>query len=158
METGSIRPGVIGGNRPKGAVGDQEHKDDCRKDNSSLFNWEGRDRLSKDSPAYNRMLGQTKISKGDDLDSAQKGSGGHKHSIDGILSKKRAFPLKPGLFGRKRHELDSPNLGGHLPDHTLLKPSLKAHGNGLCLAKISDLRTSSPLKRSQPSQTSLRRC
>ncbi|GBN29315.1 hypothetical protein AVEN_167141-1, partial [Araneus ventricosus] len=24
-------------------------------------------------------------------------------------------PLKPGDFGRKRHELDSPNLGGHLP-------------------------------------------
>ncbi|GBM07584.1 hypothetical protein AVEN_230022-1 [Araneus ventricosus] len=24
-------------------------------------------------------------------------------------------PLKPVLSGRKRHELDSPNLGGHLP-------------------------------------------
>ncbi|GBO34163.1 hypothetical protein AVEN_20986-1 [Araneus ventricosus] len=26
-------------------------------------------------------------------------------------------PLKPGLFGRKRYELDSPNLDGHLPHH-----------------------------------------
>ncbi|GBM53399.1 hypothetical protein AVEN_103787-1 [Araneus ventricosus] len=26
-------------------------------------------------------------------------------------------PLKPELFGRKRHEMDSPNLGGHFP-HT----------------------------------------
>ncbi|GBN05697.1 hypothetical protein AVEN_95472-1, partial [Araneus ventricosus] len=24
-------------------------------------------------------------------------------------------PLKPGLFGRIQHELDSPNLGGYLP-------------------------------------------
>ncbi|GBN11299.1 hypothetical protein AVEN_151131-1, partial [Araneus ventricosus] len=28
-------------------------------------------------------------------------------------------PLKPGVFGRKRHELDSPNLGGHLPHHSI---------------------------------------
>ncbi|GBM01528.1 hypothetical protein AVEN_209331-1 [Araneus ventricosus] len=26
-------------------------------------------------------------------------------------------PLKPALFGRKQHELDSPNLGGHSPQH-----------------------------------------
>ncbi|GBM94204.1 hypothetical protein AVEN_55754-1 [Araneus ventricosus] len=26
--------------------------------------------------------------------------------------------LKPGPFDRKRHELDSPNLGGRLPPHT----------------------------------------
>ncbi|GBM78520.1 hypothetical protein AVEN_260447-1 [Araneus ventricosus] len=26
-------------------------------------------------------------------------------------------PLKPGVFGRKRHELDSPNMGGYLPHH-----------------------------------------
>ncbi|GBM43778.1 hypothetical protein AVEN_109630-1 [Araneus ventricosus] len=26
-------------------------------------------------------------------------------------------PLKPRIFGRKRHELDSPNLDGHLPHH-----------------------------------------
>ncbi|GBO01550.1 hypothetical protein AVEN_217264-1 [Araneus ventricosus] len=28
-------------------------------------------------------------------------------------------PLKPGNLERKRHELDSPNMGGHLP-HTPL--------------------------------------
>ncbi|GBN36077.1 hypothetical protein AVEN_170148-1, partial [Araneus ventricosus] len=26
-------------------------------------------------------------------------------------------PLKPALFGRIRHELNSPNLRGHLPQH-----------------------------------------
>ncbi|GBL65274.1 hypothetical protein AVEN_157428-1, partial [Araneus ventricosus] len=75
-------------------------------------------------------------------------------------------PRKPGLFGRKRHELESPNLGSHFPHH----PNLyyKMDGNGLWLAKIigslyrayllSDLRTSPHLKRSQPPQTGLRRC
>ncbi|GBM84901.1 hypothetical protein AVEN_133233-1 [Araneus ventricosus] len=41
-------------------------------------------------------------------------------------------PLQPGLFGRKRGELDSPKLGGYLP-HPLLLPSLKTHGNGCAL-------------------------
>ncbi|GIY23212.1 protein gooseberry-neuro [Caerostris darwini] len=90
QETGSIRPGVIGGNRPKGSAGEQEqHKDECKKDSSNLFSWEMRERFNKETATYSRMLGQTKLSK-DDLDGAQKGSGGHKHSIDGILSKKRA--------------------------------------------------------------------
>ncbi|GBO17609.1 hypothetical protein AVEN_171694-1, partial [Araneus ventricosus] len=28
-------------------------------------------------------------------------------------------PLNPGPFGRKRHELDPPNLGGYLPHHPI---------------------------------------
>ncbi|GBM42288.1 hypothetical protein AVEN_56455-1, partial [Araneus ventricosus] len=28
-------------------------------------------------------------------------------------------PLKPRAFGRKRHELDYPNLGDHLPPHLI---------------------------------------
>ncbi|GBL92558.1 hypothetical protein AVEN_175010-1 [Araneus ventricosus] len=34
-----------------------------------------------------------------------------------------------------RHELNSPNLSGHLP-HALLYPSLKAHENGLWWTRI----------------------
>ncbi|GBM03724.1 hypothetical protein AVEN_180745-1 [Araneus ventricosus] len=74
-------------------------------------------------------------------------------------------PLKPGYFGRLRNELDSSNLGGHLPPTS--PPAFKAQRNELCLARIigaptahyllSDLRNSPPLKRSQPSQTGLRR-
>ncbi|GBM13504.1 hypothetical protein AVEN_82778-1 [Araneus ventricosus] len=46
--------------------------------------------------------------------------------------------LKPGLYGRKRLELDSLNQGGHLLNHPTPAhpPSLKAHGNGLWLARI----------------------
>ncbi|GBM77956.1 hypothetical protein AVEN_169888-1 [Araneus ventricosus] len=71
-------------------------------------------------------------------------------------------PLKPGLFKRKLHELDSPNLGGHFPHlPTPALASLKAHGNGLCLTRIIGPRLSPKrplLKRRQPPQTSLRRC
>ncbi|GBO26572.1 hypothetical protein AVEN_79981-1, partial [Araneus ventricosus] len=76
-------------------------------------------------------------------------------------------PLKPGTFGRKRHEFSSPNLGGHLRPHPLLQPCLKAHGNELRFARIieppfrahllSDLRNSPPLKSSEPPQTGLLR-
>ncbi|GBO14514.1 hypothetical protein AVEN_88529-1 [Araneus ventricosus] len=70
-------------------------------------------------------------------------------------------PLKPGPFGRKRHELDSPNLGGHLPPH--LTPSYKLPlrhtemGCGLqgLLDTLTAVRTSPPLKRSQLPQTGL---
>ncbi|GBN75939.1 hypothetical protein AVEN_255327-1 [Araneus ventricosus] len=30
---------------------------------------------------------------------------------------KRVASLKPELFGKMQHELDSPNMGGHLPHH-----------------------------------------
>ncbi|GBM46877.1 hypothetical protein AVEN_10720-1 [Araneus ventricosus] len=39
-----------------------------------------------------------------------------------ILWQLLLVPLKPGLLGRKTHELDSPNLGGHLLHH--LTPAL----------------------------------
>ncbi|GBM20152.1 hypothetical protein AVEN_274042-1, partial [Araneus ventricosus] len=78
-------------------------------------------------------------------------------------------PLKPGASGRKRHELDSPNLGGHLPhhhtscyNHPLRCREMSVVGKDnqtLYLAYLlSDLRTSPPLKRRQPPQTSLSRC
>ncbi|GBM70394.1 hypothetical protein AVEN_12220-1 [Araneus ventricosus] len=35
--------------------------------------------------------------------------------LPGLSSALEEAPLKRGLFGRKRQELDSPNLGGHFP-------------------------------------------
>ncbi|GBO29875.1 hypothetical protein AVEN_56735-1, partial [Araneus ventricosus] len=78
-------------------------------------------------------------------------------------------PLKPGLFGRKRHELDSPNLGGHLPRHPTPWYNLSlrctemgcgAQGELDPLSRLSPKRSedSPPLKRGQPPQTSLLRC
>lgn len=48
QETGSIRPGVIGGSKPKVTTPDVEKKiDDYKKDNPGVFSWEIRDRLIK---------------------------------------------------------------------------------------------------------------
>ena len=48
QETGSIRPGVIGGSKPKITPSDIEKTiDDYRRDNPNIFSWEIRDRLIK---------------------------------------------------------------------------------------------------------------
>lgn len=48
QETGSIRPGVIGGSKPKVTTPDVEKKiDDYKKENPGVFSWEIRDRLVK---------------------------------------------------------------------------------------------------------------
>ena len=48
QETGSIRPGVIGGSKPKVTTPDIEKRiDDYKKENPGVFSWEIRDRLVK---------------------------------------------------------------------------------------------------------------
>ena len=48
QETGSIRPGVIGGSKPKVTTNDVEKKiDDYRRENPNIFSWEIRDKLIK---------------------------------------------------------------------------------------------------------------
>lgn len=48
QETGSIRPGVIGGSKPRVSTPDVERRiDDYRKENPGIFTWEIRDRLVK---------------------------------------------------------------------------------------------------------------
>ncbi|GBO38105.1 hypothetical protein AVEN_75243-1 [Araneus ventricosus] len=77
-------------------------------------------------------------------------------------------PLKPGVLGRKRHELDFPNLDGYLPhpqtpsyNLPLRRTEMAVVGKGIgplpCLSPKQS-RTSPPLRRSQPPQTGLRRC
>ncbi len=47
-ETGSIRPGVIGGSKPRVATPEVEKKiDEYKKENPGIFSWEIRDRLIK---------------------------------------------------------------------------------------------------------------
>ena len=49
QETGSIRPGVIGGSKPRVATPEVEKKiEDYKKENPGIFSWEIRDRLIKD--------------------------------------------------------------------------------------------------------------
>ncbi|KAK0078234.1 hypothetical protein PV326_009491 [Microctonus aethiopoides] len=49
QETGSIRPGVIGGSKPRGTTPEVENKIEYyKRDNPSIFSWEIRDRLMKE--------------------------------------------------------------------------------------------------------------
>ena len=48
QETGSIRPGVIGGSKPRVATPEVEKKiDEYKKDNPGIFSWEIREQLIK---------------------------------------------------------------------------------------------------------------
>ena len=46
QETGSIRPGVIGGSKPRVATPEVEKKiEEYKKDNPGIFSWEIREKL-----------------------------------------------------------------------------------------------------------------
>lgn len=48
QETGSIRPGVIGGSKPRIATEEVGNKvEEYKKDNPTIFSWEIKDRLIK---------------------------------------------------------------------------------------------------------------
>lgn len=104
QETGSIRPGVIGGSKPRVATPDIEKRiEDYRKENPGIFSWEIRDRLIKEGlcdrttapsvSSISRLLRGPNGPHGpkDELGALGKGGHGgggggqHKHSIDGIL-------------------------------------------------------------------------
>nr|KAG5700201.1 hypothetical protein BaRGS_011044 [Batillaria attramentaria] len=49
QETGSIRPGVIGGSKPRVATPEVEKRiEDYKKENPGVFSWEIRDKLLKE--------------------------------------------------------------------------------------------------------------
>nr|XP_061797754.1 paired box protein Pax-3-like isoform X6 [Nerophis lumbriciformis] len=49
QETGSIRPGAIGGSKPKMTTPDVEKRiEECKRENPGMFSWEIRDKLLKD--------------------------------------------------------------------------------------------------------------
>lgn len=49
QETGSIRPGVIGGSKPRVATPEVENRiEEYKRDNPGIFSWEIRDRLVKE--------------------------------------------------------------------------------------------------------------
>nr|XP_006008680.1 PREDICTED: paired box protein Pax-3 isoform X1 [Latimeria chalumnae] len=101
QETGSIRPGAIGGSKPKVTTPDVEKKiEEYKRENPGMFSWEIRDKLLKDGvcdrntapsvSSISRIL-RSKFGKGEeeegeserkDLEESEKKA---KHSIDGIL-------------------------------------------------------------------------
>ncbi|XP_045129443.1 protein gooseberry-neuro-like isoform X1 [Portunus trituberculatus] len=86
QETGSIRPGVIGGSKPKVTTPDIEKRiDDYKKENPGVFSWEIRDRLIKegvvDKASAPSVSSISRILRGGKRDDDPRKD----HSIDGIL-------------------------------------------------------------------------
>nr|XP_045003310.1 paired box protein Pax-3-like [Jaculus jaculus] len=109
QETGSIRPGAIGGSKPKQVTTpDVEKKiEEYKRENPGMFSWEIRDKLLKDAvcdrntvpsvSSISRIL-RSKFGKGEEEEAdlerkeAEESEKKAKHSIDGILSERG----KPG--------------------------------------------------------------
>ncbi|KAL3063692.1 hypothetical protein OYC64_000095 [Pagothenia borchgrevinki] len=103
QETGSIRPGAIGGSKPRQvATPDVEKRiEEYKRDNPGMFSWEIRDKLLKDGvcdrstvpsvSSISRVL-RARFGKKDDEEECDKkdedGEKKSKHSIDGILGDK----------------------------------------------------------------------
>uniref|UniRef100_A0A8C9F1H8 Paired domain-containing protein n=1 Tax=Pavo cristatus TaxID=9049 RepID=A0A8C9F1H8_PAVCR len=105
QETGSIRPGAIGGSKPRQvATPDVEKKiEEYKRENPGMFSWEIRDRLLKDGhcdrstvpsglvSSISRVL-RIKFGKKEEEEDCDKkeedGEKKAKHSIDGILGDK----------------------------------------------------------------------
>ncbi|XP_028308528.1 paired box protein Pax-7-like isoform X1 [Gouania willdenowi] len=108
QETGSIRPGAIGGSKPRQvATPDVERRiEEYKRDNPGMFSWEIRDKLLKDGvcdrstvpsgeassvSSISRVL-RARFGKKDDEEECEKkdedGEKKTKHSIDGILGDK----------------------------------------------------------------------
>ncbi|XP_026853941.1 paired box protein Pax-7b isoform X2 [Electrophorus electricus] len=103
QETGSIRPGAIGGSKPRQvATPDVEKRiEEYKRENPGMFSWEIRDKLLKDGvcdrstvpsvSSISRVLRARFGKKEDDDDCDKKDESGEKktkHSIDGILGDK----------------------------------------------------------------------
>ncbi|XP_066565400.1 paired box protein Pax-3b isoform X2 [Amia ocellicauda] len=104
QETGSIRPGAIGGSKPKVTTPDVEKKiEEYKRDNPGMFSWEIRDKLLKDGicdrntvpsvSSISRIMRSKFGGKGEDEDDDdeierkefEENEKKAKHSIDGIL-------------------------------------------------------------------------
>ncbi|KAL4664663.1 hypothetical protein H8959_008646, partial [Pygathrix nigripes] len=109
QETGSIRPGAIGGSKPKQVTTpDVEKKiEEYKRENPGMFSWEIRDKLLKDAvcdrntvpsvSSISRIL-RSKFGKGEEEEAdlerkeAEESEKKAKHSIDGILSERASAP------------------------------------------------------------------
>jgi len=105
QETGSIRPGVIGGSKPRVATPDVENKiEDYKKENPGIFSWEIRDRLINDglcnkesAPSVSSI---SRLLRGSDSPIEGEDQHGHGHSIEGILGNSEEdsdIETEPGL-------------------------------------------------------------
>lgn len=138
-ETGSIRPGVIGGSKPKVATGPVVNKiADYKRANPTMFAWEIRDRLLSEGvcttdnvpsvSSINRIV-RNRINSGDKMsptkeevangptDNMKVENGAHlprnSYSISGILGM-GAHPPNSGPSNKRKHSVESAESTGIL--------------------------------------------
>ncbi|OXA52605.1 protein gooseberry [Folsomia candida] len=105
QETGSIRPGVIGGSKPRIAPPDVERRiEEYKQENPGIFSWEIRDRLVKEglcdknsAPSVSAISRLLRGREGDIMDSSEKKfmDSGEKPNSDGSdCESEPGIPLK----------------------------------------------------------------
>ncbi|KAJ8939097.1 hypothetical protein NQ318_003210 [Aromia moschata] len=100
QETGSIRPGVIGGSKPRVATQEVESRiEQLKKEQPGIFSWEIRDRLIKegicDKNSAPSVSSISRLLRGGRKDDPERKN----HSIDGILGFSLPNPLsRTGLL------------------------------------------------------------
>ncbi|KZC08650.1 Segmentation protein paired [Dufourea novaeangliae] len=113
QETGSIRPGVIGGSKPRVATPEVEARiEDYKRDNPGIFSWEIRDRLIKegicDRTSAPSVSAISRLLRGrDPEDEAKLGDG--KLRVSGLISERVSrsrYPLDdtPHQLARVDHQ------------------------------------------------------
>ncbi|KAH6931842.1 hypothetical protein HPB50_000907 [Hyalomma asiaticum] len=113
QETGSIRPGVIGGSKPRVATPEVEKRiEEYKRENPGYFSWEIRDRLIKEgvcerasAPSVSSISRLLRGPRDEDEDSKALMLQ-HKHSIDGILAAKDM--TAGGLLAHPRCSIECP--------------------------------------------------
>lgn len=86
QETGSIRPGVIGGSKPRVATPEVENRiEDYKRENPGIFSWEIRDRLVKegicDRSSAPSVSAISRLLRGRDGEDDRKSGNCHNNSI-----------------------------------------------------------------------------
>lgn len=99
QETGSIRPGVIGGSKPRVATPEVESRiEDYKRENPGIFSWEIRDRLVKegicDRSSAPSVSAISRLLRGRDGDDDKK-SGKFLLSTSTCNTKKKKKPKPP---------------------------------------------------------------
>ncbi|XP_011696142.1 PREDICTED: protein gooseberry-like isoform X2 [Wasmannia auropunctata] len=114
QETGSIRPGVIGGSKPRVATPEVETRiEEYKRDNPGMFSWEIRDRLIKEgicertsAPSVSAISRLLRRDSEDDVKLGKTSSGSDCESEPGITLKRKQRRSRTTFTAHQLDELE----------------------------------------------------